>query len=79
MGMFSVHTSNNIISFRLNGEEIGQITNAQTDSVTNELSGTVNFPNLVEVSNGVGSPDSAYNENLTYVPDDIFEQFLINI
>ena len=78
IGMFSVDTSNNIISFYLDGEEIGQITNAQTDSVTNELSGTVNFPNLVEVSNGVGSPDSAYNENLTYVPEDRFEQYLID-
>jgi len=78
MGTYSVDTSNSTITFYVDNDQIGEITNAQTDSVTNELTGTVNFPNLVEVSNGVGSPDSAYNENLTYVPDDIFEQYLID-
>tara|TARA_Y100000590_G_scaffold466438_1_gene641805 strand:- start:23 stop:1534 length:1512 start_codon:yes stop_codon:yes gene_type:complete len=78
MGTYSVDTSNSTITFYVDNDQIGEITNAQTDSVTNELTGTVNFPNLVEVSNGVGSPDSAYNENLTYVPEDIFEQYLID-
>lgn len=80
MGTYSVDTSNNsnTISFYVGNDQIGVISNAETDSISNELTGTVNFPGLIEETSGVGSPDSAYNENLTYVPDDIFEQYLID-
>ena len=80
MGTYSLDTSNNsnTISFYVGNDQIGAISNAETDSISNELTGTINFPGLIEETSEVGSPDSAYNENLTYVPDDIFEQYLID-
>ena len=80
MGTYSLDTSNNsnTITFYVGNDQIGAISNAETDSITNELTGTVNFPGLIEETSEVGSPDSAYNENLTYVPEDRFEQYLID-
>ena len=84
-GTYIPDSSSNTITFYVDNEEVGVMTNAEIDSVTNNLEGTFDFPNLFETTSDCdsndpcsGSLDSAYNENLTYVPDDIFEQYLID-
>jgi len=84
-GTYVTDSSSNTITFYVDNEEVGVMTNAEIDSVTNNLEGIFDFPNLFETGFSCdsdipcsGSLDSAYNENLTYVPDDIFEQYLID-
>ena len=84
-GTYIPDSSSNTITFYVDNEEVGVMTNAEIDSVTNNLEGTFDFPNLFETTSDCdsndpcsGSLDSAYNEDLTYIPEDIFEQYLID-
>ncbi len=63
------------ITLFIDNKEIGKITDAETD--TTFLEGSFDFPELcVELQEGY--QDSVYTEGLTYIPDDIFEQYLID-
>jgi len=63
------------ISLFIGNTEIGKITDAETD--TTFLEGSFEFPELC-VKLQEGYQDSVYTEGLTYIPDDIFEQYLID-
>ena len=63
------------ISLFIDNTEIGKITDAETD--TTFLEGSFEFPELC-VKLQEGYQDSVYTEGLTYIPDDIFEQYLID-
>ena len=85
IGTYTTDPANNLITFYEDNQEIGTMINAEIDSVSNNLKGTFELPGVFGVSKGcnTGDPcsgkfDSAYNENLTYVPEDRFEQYLID-
>ena len=65
------------IFFSIDDEEIGVITNPEVDSVTLDLSGIFNFPDLCDEGQN-GYEMSTYTAELTYIPEDIFEQYLID-
>ena len=87
IGTYTTDSANSLITFYEDNQEIGTMINAEIDSATNNLEGTFDFPGIFGASSGCntgdgdpcsGELDSAYNENLTYVPEDRFEQYLID-
>tara|TARA_B100001939_G_scaffold347163_1_gene367930 strand:+ start:21 stop:1976 length:1956 start_codon:yes stop_codon:yes gene_type:complete len=77
IGRYEIDESSTV-SFYENDKIIGTMENTQIDSTTSSLNGDVNFPNILTQDAGIGSPNTDYNENLTYVPEDRFEQYLID-
>ena len=76
LGIYSIDSVNNQIELSIDGQQIGAITNPEINE-SNSLSGGFNFDDLcVEVQDGY--QDADYNKGTTYVPDPIFEEYLIN-
>ena len=77
IGRYEVDESSTV-SFYENDKIIGKMQSAQIDPETNALNGNIDFPGVFTQDAGVGSSNPFYNENLTYVPEDRFEQYLID-
>jgi hypothetical protein len=76
LGIYSIDSVNNQIELSIDGQQIGAITNPEINE-SNSLSGGFNFDDLcVEVQDGY--QDADYTKGTTYVPDPIFEEYLIN-
>ena len=76
LGIYSIDSVNNQIELSIDGQQIGAITNPEINE-SNSLSGGFNFDDLcVEVQDGY--QDANYTKGTTYVPDPIFEEYLIN-
>ena len=76
LGIYSIDSVNNQIELSIDGQQIGAITNPEINE-SNSLNGGFNFDDLcVEVQDGY--KDADYTQGTTYVPDPIFEQYLIN-
>ena len=78
-GIYELDSVLNTITFYdEQNEYIGVINEISIDSVSQNLEGYFDFLSLFDNMIGNGTQDSDYDSSFTYIPDDKFEQYLID-
>ena len=78
-GIYHIDSVLNTITFYdQDNENIGVISEINIDTISQNLDGYFDFPSLFDNMNGSGSQESDYDSSFTYIPDDKFEQHLID-
>ena len=70
--------SNTITFYDSDNDIIGTVSEINIDTISQNLNAFFDFPSLFDSSNSDAELDNNYDSTYTYIPDDYFEQYLID-